>query len=213
MNTPGTDPHQLVTITGRQRDRPLHPRGHNKHPLRQKDRKICQPTTNTNVKQRQSTSRAVGAGHEKIGGRLGMPVRDRPDPGVLREGHLPPARPRPKSPPFVAILSRCRREPSRLSWISSGTRSSPLELESAVTEPGVTKAQPRASARWSPGRRPRCAGKPPGPPGLGLVKPGAWMPEQVINPAGFFGCLARAGLRAREHCRCDGGHFVTCGQA
>ena len=124
-------------------------------------------------------ARAVGAGHERIGGRLGVPVRDRPDPGVLREGHLPPARPRPKSPPFVTILSRCRR----------GTVAVVLDqLGRVVVTPvagvgghrtRVTKAQPGAPARWSPRRRPRCAGKPLGPPG-----PGA-------GEARCAGCLTR----------------------
>ena len=111
--------------------------------------------------------RAVGAGHERIGGRLGVPVGDRPDPGVLRDGHPPPGRPRPKSPPFVTILSRCRR----------GTVAVVLDqLGRVVVTPvagvgghrtRVTKAQPGAPARWSPRRRPRCAGKPLSPPGTG----------------------------------------------
>ena len=75
-------------------------------------------------------------GHERIGGRLGVPVRDRPVPGVFGEGHPPLARPRPKSPPFVTILSPCRQEPSRLSWISSGTRSSPRSWSRRSPNPG-----------------------------------------------------------------------------
>ena len=72
----------------------------------------------------------------------------------------------------------------------------PKSLESAVTEPRVTKAQPPGPSSMVSSPPPACAAKPLGPPGLGLTKPGAWMPERVITPAGFFERLTRAGLRA-----------------
>ena len=71
----------------------------------------------------------------------------------------------------------------------------PKSLESAVTEPGSRRRSfgPRLdgllAARGAQVSRPARRD-------LGLVKPGARMPDQVIAPAGFFERLARAGLPA-----------------